>query len=58
MISVHIKPSTSKWHTRFIPAVSLSSECLSTNLIKKLQRTKSWQFKVGYNLLREIHANG
>ncbi len=51
MICAHIKLSADKWTTKFIPAVY--GECLSTNLIKRMQRTKSWEIKVGYNVLRE-----
>ena len=61
MISIHIHiPSNGKWHTRhFNPGrLKIRSAIIDfDNIITNLRNTRSWEVKVGYNLLRELHAN-
>jgi len=63
MISIHIKiPSNNgKWHTKkfsFSDRLSGNSVILNfDDIIANLRIARGWEVKVGYNLLREIHAN-
>ena len=62
MISIHIKTGgpTGKWYTRIYKTPEHVSESFIVDidaLITNLKNTRGWEVKIGYNLLRAIHAN-